>query len=75
MKAEQAHIIDAGDSVRIRSGRHEGKTGIVKKRVVSSKRPTEYYVFVPADNDIYYYTERQLEKIEQQSSDTPSEAK
>ena len=74
MKEAQAQIIEAGDSVRIRSGRHQGKTGIVKKRTESSERPTEYFVFVPADNDIYYYTEGQLEKIDQ-VSETPSEAK
>lgn len=74
-KAEQAQFINAGDSVRIRSGRHQGKTGIVRKRTEHTNRPTDYFVLVPVDNDIYYFTERQLEKIDQPANETPSEAK
>jgi hypothetical protein len=45
-------IIDAGDS------------GIVQRRNEHSNRPTEYFVNVPSDNEVYYIAASNLEKID-----------
>jgi len=57
--------IDLGDFVRIRSGRHQGKTGMVQRMTEHSNRPTDYDVFVPADERFYRFRENELEKIDQ----------
>ena len=58
-------IIDAADFVRILGGRHQGKTGIVKRKVEHSSRSTDYFVLVPSDDDIYRLNATDLEKIDQ----------
>lgn len=58
-------IIDLQDFVRIRSGRHKGKTGMVQGVADHSNRPTDYDVFVPADEQAYRFRANELEKIDQ----------
>jgi hypothetical protein len=58
-------IIDLEDFVRIRIGRHHGKTGMVQRMAEHSNRPTDYDVFVPADGRVYRFRENELEKIDQ----------
>jgi hypothetical protein len=59
-----ADVIDLSDFVRIRSGRHKGKTGMVQRMAEHSNRPTDYDVFVPADDSLYRFRENELEKID-----------
>ncbi|HKU72777.1 MAG TPA: hypothetical protein VJR02_02565 [Pyrinomonadaceae bacterium] len=64
-----ADLIDLGDFVRIRSGRHQGKTGMVQRMAEHGNRPTDYGVFVPADERVYRFSENELEKVDQLPGD------
>ncbi|MCA1577059.1 MAG: KOW motif-containing protein [Acidobacteria bacterium] len=64
-----ADIIDLSDFVRVRSGRHKGKTGMVQRMAEHSNRPTDYHVFVPADARVYRFGENELEKIDEVPGD------
>lgn len=64
-----ADVIELSDFVRIRSGRHQGKTGMVQRMADHSNRPTDYGVFVPADGRVYRFRGTELEKIDELQGD------
>jgi ribosomal protein L24 len=66
-----SEMVEAGDFVRISSGRHKGKTGIVQRKTEHSNRSTDYFIQVPGEDNVYRVEGHQLEKIDQLPGDPP----